>query len=111
MTKAIQNTISGVNSYREHLFYLFAFLIVTLVLTYAGLVHSTVHNIVAREDLIKQTRNKSGEIGVLEAHYFSLKNSVTLASAAELGFSEPATTVYISKKALGVARSTSNEIR
>ncbi|MBP9701429.1 MAG: hypothetical protein KBD47_00420 [Candidatus Pacebacteria bacterium] len=111
MTKAIQNTISGVNSYREHLFYVFAFLILSLVLTYAGLVHTTVHNILAREALLKVNRNKSGAIGMLEAQYFSLKNSVTLATAVELGFSEPTSAVYISKKAQGVARTTSNEIR
>lgn len=111
MTKAIQNTISGVNSYREHLFYVFAFLIICLVLAYAGLVHATVHNIVAREAMLKQTRNKSGDIGALEAEYFSLKNSVTLAVAQDLGFSEPVAPVYISKKAQGVARTTSNEIR
>lgn len=109
--KSIKNNIVNTLLYRERIFYVFAFLIFSLVLTYAALVHTTVHNIVAREDLIKQTRNKSGEIGMLEAHYFSLKNSVTLAVAQELGFSEPSSPVYISKKALGVARSTSNEIR
>lgn len=111
MTKAIQNNISHIMLYREMMFYVLSFSIIALVLTYAGLVHSSVHNIVAREALLKQNRNKSGEIGALEAQYFSLKNSVTLSVAQGLGFSEPTAPVYISKKAQGVARTTSNEIQ
>jgi hypothetical protein len=111
MTKAIQNNISHIMLYREMLFYTLSFLVVCLVLAYAGMVHSTVHNIVAREALLKQNRNKSGDIGVLEAQYFSLKNSVTLSMAQDLGFSEPVAPTYISKKAQGVARTTSNEIQ
>lgn len=97
--------------YREMMFYVLSFSIICLVLAYAGLVHASVHNIVAREALLKQNRNKSGEIGALEAQYFSLKNSVTLSVAQELGFSEPVAPVYISKKGVGVARTTSNEIQ
>lgn len=96
MTKAIQNTISGVISYRERLFYIFAISICLLGLLYAGLVHSMVQNIVAREVLVKQNRVYSGSIGELEAKYFSLKNSVNLATANSMGFSEPISLSYIS---------------
>lgn len=103
MTKAIQNTISGVISYRERLFYVFSISICLLGLLYAGLVHSMVHNIVAREALVKQNRVYAGSIGELEAQYFSLKNSVNIATAHSMGFSEPVTLSYISSNG-GVAR-------
>ncbi len=109
MTKTIKNHISDAISYRERLFYILLVAIVGLGIAYAGLVHATVQNVISREALLKQNRNQSGEIGLLEAHYFSLKNSVTLAVAKDLGYTELQPT-YILEKNQGVARSTSNEI-
>ncbi len=80
-----------------------------LGLSYAGLVHSMVRNIVAREVMVKQNRIYAGSIGELEAQYFSLKNSVTIEVAQNMGFVEPVTLSYISVG--GVARTTGNEIR
>lgn len=110
MTKEIKNRISRAISYRERIFYILSFSIVVLGMTYAGLVHSAVQNIITSEDIIKENRNQSGSIGIIEAKYFSLKNSVTLAVAENKGFKEPVSPTYISKKTLGVARRTSNEI-
>ncbi len=103
MTKAIQNTISGVISYRERLFYIFTISICLFGLLYAGLVHSMVQNIVARETLVKQNRIYAGSIGELEAKYFSLKNSINISTAHLMGFSEPVSLSYISSNA-GFAR-------
>lgn len=109
MTKTITHHISHAISYRERLFYLLLVGIVGLGIAYAGLVHATVQNAISREVLLKQNRNRSGEIGLLEAHYFSLKNSVTSAVAQNLGYIESEPT-YILEKNQGVARRASDEI-
>lgn len=109
MTKAITNHITNTILYRERMFYVLVVAIVGLGIVYAGLVHTTVEHIISREALLKANRNRAGAIGVLEAHYFSLKNSVTLSVAHDLGFTEPVSPIYIVEEK-GVARTTSDEI-
>lgn len=67
-------------------------------------------NVVQRESIMKTISAKGSEVADLEAKYFSKKNGISLELAHAEGFKEAPVSMFISKKALGVALGESNEL-
>ncbi len=66
---------------------------------YMYFINSTIHNIVARQNLENEVSKLTLTIGSLEFQYISLRNAVTLDLAYSLGFKEVTAKTFISKSA------------
>lgn len=62
---------------------------------YGTFLRGAIMNVVARETLEKEIRDKTSDLGSLETEYISLKNAVTLEVARARGFAAPVSTSYI----------------
>ena len=105
--KTITATIQG----REK--QIISVLLLTLVFTillYSYFLGQTVFKIIAREKLEHQISEARSAVAALEVNYLALKNKVTLNFAYAAGFSDVATTKFISRKVVGKALSLNNEI-
>jgi hypothetical protein len=84
---------------------IFRILIGTLILCaglYIYFINTTVHNVVARQNLENEASQLTLSIGSKEFQYITKRNSVTLTLAYSMGFQDSEVKTYISKKA-GVA--------
>lgn len=110
MTQAIAHNAEIIMSYRERIFgVLMACLFFTLCI-YGYSLQRAIVNVVQREAIMKTINAKGSQVADLEAKYFSRKNSVSLDLAHAEGFKEAPVSMFISKKALGVALGVSNEL-
>ncbi len=64
---------------------------------YVYFINSTVHNVVARQNLETEASNLTLSIGNQEFEYITSRNNVTLALAYSLGFKEVSAKTFISK--------------
>jgi hypothetical protein len=64
---------------------------------YMYCINSTVHNVVARQNLETEASQLTLSIGSEEFKYISKRNSITLAMAKSLGFREVSAKTFISK--------------
>ncbi len=79
---------------------IFWMLIVCLVFFaafYAYCVHSTVRNVVTRQNLEAESARISLSIGTKEFQYISLRNNISLEKAHTLGFTEVATKSFVGR--------------
>lgn len=98
MTKTITITYSFLHRYREKLFLILIMSVVVILGLYFFLIQKAVVNVIAREKLVVETTERSGEVAMLEAKYFTMKNSITLDLAKAKGFKNTPISAYISKK-------------
>ncbi len=56
---------------------------------YVYFIGTTIFNVIARKSAENQVKTLSSKVGELELEYLSLNNSLDLAKASSLGFSEP----------------------
>ena len=98
-----QTTLKNFNSllrYRSRIFWTLAPSIVILTLLYVNLVHSTIINVVEREKVVKEIRDKSTLVSEMESNYFSIKEKINMELARTKGFQDSEVTSFISKKSL-----------
>jgi hypothetical protein len=100
MTKVIAENLNTVMRYREKLFLVLTLIALGSSLFYAYFVHSAIVNVVEREQILKDIREKSTSVSVLESTYFSEKNKINIQLAHAKGFQDSEVSSYISKKSL-----------
>lgn len=98
MTQAITHNIHNVFKYKERVFTLLLTGIVLCGFAYAYLLHSAITNVVAREDIVKESRVVSTRVSELEAKYFQVKDTINIKLAHEKGFKDSEISLFISKK-------------
>lgn len=100
MTQTIVQNINNVFRYREKIFIFLVAGIITCIFSYAYLLHQAITNVVARENVVKESRVLATELGELEAKYFVVKNTINIELAHEKGFKDAEISSFISKKSL-----------
>lgn len=100
MTKIITENIDSVLSYRSRIFWL---LIIGIAITapfYAIFVHSAIVNVVEREKIVGQIREKSTAVSELESEYFAMKDKINMELAHSKGFHDTDVSSFIPRKSL-----------
>ena len=69
---------------------------------YMYFINSTIHNIVARQNLESESSKLTLAIGGEEFQYITLRNSITLDMAHSLGFKDIGATTFVSRKSISV---------
>lgn len=100
MTQAIAQNINKISRYKEIIFIFLATSIVILTLCYAYFVHGAIVNVVEREKIVKDIREKSTTVSELESTYFKEKDKINIELAHAKGFVDAEVSSYISKKSL-----------
>ncbi len=100
MTKTIVNNFYEVLKHRERVFGVLIFGIITCSFLYAYFLHGAISNVVSREKLSKENRKLSTSLSVLDAKYFSIKNSIDMDLANALGFKNSEKISFISKNSI-----------
>lgn len=100
MTQVIAENYNSMLMYRGKIFFLLVIGIIILVSTYISLIHSTVINVVEREKVINEIREKSTIVSELESNYFAMKDKINIELARAKGFQDSEVSSFISKKSL-----------
>lgn len=100
MTQTITENLNSMLRYRGRIFWILVPGIVILALTYINLVHSTIVNVVEREKIIGEIREKSTLVSEMESNYFTTKEKINMDLARSKGFEDSEVTSFISKKSL-----------
>ncbi len=100
MTQAISENFNSMLRYRGRIFWMLVPAIVILTLVYVNLVHSTIVNVVEREKIVKEIREKSTLVSEMESNYFATKEKINMELARAKGFQDSEVTSFISKKSL-----------
>ena len=64
---------------------------------YMYFVNSTIHNVVTRQNLEKESTQLTLKIGNEEFQYITMRNSITLPLAYSLGFKDVSVKIFISR--------------
>ncbi len=100
MTKVIAENLNIVKKHKEIIFIILVIGLIVFSLNYAYFIHSTIVNIVEREQILKDIRDKSTTVSILESKYFSEKNKVNIQLAHAKGFQDAEVSSYISRKSV-----------
>ncbi len=100
MTQVIAENYNSMLAYRGKIFFLLLAAIVILVSTYITLIHSTIVNVVEREKIVNEIREKSTAVSELESSYFAMKSKINIELARSKGFQDSEVSSFISKKSL-----------
>ncbi len=100
MTQAIANNINNVFRYKEKIFTFLVVGIVTLTSLYVFFLQKAIVSVIARENIVKQSRSLSTEVSELEGKYFIVKNTINIELAHEKGFRDSEISSFISNKSL-----------
>lgn len=100
MTQVLANNINSMMKYKEKIFVFLVSGIMLCVIFYVILLQSAISNVIKREKLVLENRDKSTSVSELEAKYFSVKNSINIELAHAKGFKDSEVTLFISKKSL-----------
>lgn len=100
MTKIIANNIGSIYDYKEKIFSVLVFGILSCAFMYVYFLQNVITNIVERERIVKDTRILSTQVSELEAKYFQVKSSINMELANSKGFKNTEITSYISKSKL-----------
>ncbi len=109
MTQLLVDNINGVFKYREKIFSFLVVAIFVMTASYVYLLHSAITNVVAREELVKESRTILTRVSELEAKYFLVKNTINAELAHEKGFKDSDTVSFISGQSL-TAMANHNEL-
>ncbi len=100
MTQVLVENLQTVLRYREKIFFVLAISIFICASYYAYIVHSTILNVVEKEKIVKEIRNKSTKVSELEGVYFKTRNQINIELAHAKGFKDGDVSNFISKKSL-----------
>ena len=100
MTQTITENINTMLSYRSRIFWFLAPGIVILTLFYVNLIHSTIVNVVEREKVVSEIREKSTLVSEMESNYVATKDKINMDMARSKGFQDSEVTSFISTKSL-----------
>ncbi len=100
MTQVIVDNLQTVLRYRERIFGLLVVLISIFSIYYVYIIHSTIVNVVAKEKIVKEIRERSTKVSELESVYFKTKNEINIELAHARGFRDSEVSNFISKKSL-----------
>lgn len=100
MTQTIVNNMNSIYSYKERIFSVLVFGILSCAFMYVYFLQSVITNVVERENIVKDTRVLSTQVSELEAKYFSIKSSINMELANSKGFKNAEISSYISKSKL-----------
>ena len=100
MTKRISEKLNSMLNYRGRVFWLLVFGIMILIPFYAISVHSAIINVIEREKIVSEIREKSTIVSELESEYFALKNKINMELAYSKGYKESEINSFISRKSL-----------
>lgn len=100
MTKTVSENLNAMLRYRGRIFWMLVPCIVILTLFYVNLVHSTIVNVVEREKIVSEIREKSTIVSEMESSYFATKDKINMELAHAKGFQDSEVTSFISKKSL-----------
>ncbi len=100
MTQVITENINSILKYKERLFVFLIISILSFAVFYSYIVHSVIVNVVEREKIVKEIREKSTLVSELESKYFSIKNKINIELAYAKGFEETEISSFISKKSI-----------
>src|SRR3989344_2957453 len=95
-----------INTPEKQAFWVLAALLLSVFFLYGYFVQITVHTIVGRADIVKDTKNLNLKLGALESEYNTLRKTLTYEYARTLGFNESEKKVF-AKRTL-VAQNTIN---
>lgn len=93
-----------INTPEKQAFFVLASLFFAVFFLYGYFVQITIHTIIARADILKETRNLNVKLGELESEYNIVRKDFTYEYAHSLGFHEPEQKAF-AKRAL-VAQNT-----
>ncbi len=82
---------------KEKAFWVLCLVCLCSVIFYIYAINATAHHIAVRENLEDKVAELALQLSTLEFAAISLKNSITMERASELGFRETKTPLYISK--------------
>jgi cell division protein FtsL len=100
MTQVLAHNINNIMKYKERIVMTLIVAIVLCVASYMFLVHKAIVNVVEREKIVKDIREKSTIVSDLESKYLTAKNKINIELAHAKGFQDAEVTSYISKKSL-----------
>lgn len=109
MTQVVVDNINEMLRYKERVFILLICGIVISASAYAFLIQKAIVNVVEREKITKEIREKSSNVSELESKYFAIKSNINIELAHAKGFKDSEVTAYISKKSL-TAFASNNEL-
>ncbi len=100
MTQVIANNLNSMFRYKEKIFIVLVCAIFISACAYIFLVKNAIVNVIEREKITKQIREKSTVVSNFEAKYFSAKNNINIELAHLKGYKDAEVTSYISRKSL-----------
>ena len=77
-----------INTPEKQAFWVLAFLFLSVFFLYGYFVQMTIHTIIDRADIIRDTRNLNVKLGELESEYNAARTVLTYEYAHSLGFHE-----------------------
>ncbi len=96
------NTYTAYRIFDEKvMFWGFSGIIFFSAIFYIYCITTTIHNVVAREDIETKSSELALSIGQKEFDLIGLKNNITLARAQNLGFSEVQDKTFITRQSVG----------
>jgi cell division protein FtsL len=110
MTQAIAQNINDIMRFKERIFIFLVAGIFVSIFSYAYFLHSAIVNVVERENVVKESKSISTNVGSLEAKYFSIKNTINIKLASEKGFKNSDDVKYITAKKSITAMANINEL-
>lgn len=100
MTKIITENIQDMLKYKERIFIVLIASIIFSIGAYTFLIEKAIMNVIAREDVTKETRLVGASVAILEGKYFSVKNDVNIELAHSKGFKDSDVSFFISTKSI-----------
>ena len=100
MTQVLAHNINNIMRYKERILLILIVGIFLSTTSYIFLVHKAIVNVVEREKIVKDIREKSTTVSDLESKYLTEKNKISIELAHAKGFQNAEVTSYISKKSL-----------
>jgi hypothetical protein len=100
MKQALAHNIKNIMRYKERILPVLVMGILISVGSYVFFVHKAIVNVVEREKIVKDIREKATVVSDMESKYLVAKNKINIELAHAKGFQDAEVTSYISKKAL-----------
>ena len=100
MTQVLAHNINNIMKYKERIFLVLVVGIMLSVASYIFFVHKAIVNVVEREKIVKDIREKATVVSDMESKFLTAKNKISIELAHAKGFQDAEVTSYISKKSL-----------
>jgi hypothetical protein len=100
MTETAVQAIKKIEKISKSVFWTMIALIILLGLTYMYFINKTIWNVAAREKMQDEIVTINSQLGEKEFEYIKSKGSITMESAKQLGFDQPARVSFVTKEIL-----------